>query len=145
MVPHIALLLALAAAPLVHGYPGKLGSCTRDISASATIMGQSVEASTAKTVQLTGQACGGTIVIGTAYSLTMGGAASNFVVDLSGTAAGTFATKQTLDTTEVCEKRTTTSSDTVTFTAAGTAIFRMTTAPGYGTATTTENTCDYTV
>ncbi|KAJ1483408.1 hypothetical protein T484DRAFT_1800527 [Baffinella frigidus] len=128
-----AVLLLLAAVPL-------------DISVSASIMGQSVQASSAKTVQLTGQTCGGTINTGTAYSLTLGGTETKYVVDLSGTATGTFATKQTLDSGAVCDTRTMSSSDTVTFTAAGTASFRMTTASGYGAAVyTTENTCDYTV
>ncbi|KAJ1472128.1 hypothetical protein T484DRAFT_1915244, partial [Baffinella frigidus] len=146
MVPKIALLLALAAVPLVHGYPAKLGSCTRDITPSGTIMGQSVVPSAALTVQLSGQACGGTIDAGTAYSLTLGGQETNFVVDLSGTATGTFATKQTLETGTVCDQRTMSSSDTVTFTAAGTAIFRMITATGPSAAlSTTQNTCDYTV
>mmetsp|Transcript_60976 Transcript_60976/g.139462 ORF Transcript_60976/g.139462 Transcript_60976/m.139462 type:complete len:343 (-) Transcript_60976:73-1101(-) len=143
MVASFALLIALAAAPLVHGHPEKL-TCTQDISASAMIMGQSVQASAAKTVKIAEQPCGGTINTGTAYSLTLGGTENKYVVDLSGTATGTFATKMTGSGT-VCDKRTTASSDTVTFTAAGTAIFRMTTATGYGTATTTETTCDYTV
>jgi len=144
MVASFALLIALAAAPLVHGHPEKL-TCTQDISASAMIMGQSVQASAAKTVKIAEQPCGGTINTGTAYSLTLGGTENKYVVDLSGTATGTFATKQTLDSGAVCDTRTMSSSDTVTFTAAGTAIFRMTTATGYGTATTTETTCDYTV
>jgi hypothetical protein len=64
-----------------------------------------------------------------AYSLTLGGQETNFVVDLSGTATGAFATKQTLETGAVCDKRTMSSSGTVTFTAAGTAIFRTTPSP----------------
>ncbi|KAJ1493401.1 hypothetical protein T484DRAFT_1768432 [Baffinella frigidus] len=52
----------------------------------------------------------------------------------------------TLEAGDVCDKRTMSSSDTVTFTAAGTASFRMTMSTGYGVAVyTTENTCDYTV
>jgi hypothetical protein len=131
-------------------------------------MQNTVVASSTTTVQLTDQACGGTIDTDTgilhssflfsplsftqgsnrpeygftascvseqlpprcaAYSLTMGNRMENYVVDLSGTATGTFATKQTLEGGTVCDKRTMSSSDTVTFTTAGTAIFSTVPSP----------------
>jgi hypothetical protein len=131
-------------------------------------MGETVVASSTTTVQLTYQACGGTINTDTgilhssflfsplsftqgsdrpecgftascvseqlpprcaAYALTMVNQMAKYVIDLSGTATGTFATKQTLSGGTVCDKRTSSSSDTVTFTAAGTASFSTVPTP----------------
>ena len=84
-------------------------------------MSAGVQGSSSKIAKISDQACGSSITTNTAYSVSRSGAGTYWVVDLSGTAPGSFSIAQS---TKQCARRTDSASATVTFTGPGTANFR---------------------